>query len=66
MGSTARPGRELEVTFRAAGEETFVTILHSGWERLGASAKARRDGNRAGWAAVNEAYARACAFADRA
>ena len=66
IGASRSEATEVEVTFRTAVAETVVTIVHRGWERLGAGAEARRDRNRAGWAAVNEAYGRACAVAGRA
>lgn len=43
---------EVEITFTAAGEETAVTIVHSGWERLGAVAGERRERNERGWAGL--------------
>ena len=33
---------EVEVSFEPAGEGTAVTIVHRGWERLGAAAEERR------------------------
>jgi uncharacterized protein YndB with AHSA1/START domain len=52
---------EVEVTFAPNGEGTAVTIVHSGWERLGAVAEERRDRNRRGWAGALEHYRAACA-----
>jgi uncharacterized protein YndB with AHSA1/START domain len=54
---------EVEVTFEPAGDGTAVTILHSGWERLGAAAEERRERNKRGWAGVLEHYRAACAAA---
>jgi uncharacterized protein YndB with AHSA1/START domain len=51
---------EVEVTFAAAGEGTAVSIVHRGWERLGAKGEERRERNRKGWAGVTEHYRRAC------
>ena len=62
IGAERRDATEVEVTFRAADDATAVTILHSGWERLGASAAERRDRNRAGWAGVIAAFEPAAAL----
>jgi uncharacterized protein YndB with AHSA1/START domain len=51
---------EVEVTFAAAGDGTAVSIVHRGWERLGAKGPERRERNRKGWAGVTEHYRRAC------
>lgn len=51
---------EVEVTFAAAGGETAVSIVHRGWERLGARGPERRERNRRCWAGVTEQYRRAC------
>jgi uncharacterized protein YndB with AHSA1/START domain len=47
---------EVEVSFEPAGEGTDVTIVHRGWERLGAVADERRERNRRGWAGVVDRY----------
>jgi hypothetical protein len=52
---------EVAVTFAEAGEETSVSIIHRGWERLGAAGPERRERNRRGWAGVAEHYREACA-----
>jgi uncharacterized protein YndB with AHSA1/START domain len=54
---------EVEVTFAAADEGTTVTIMHRGWERLGAKGPERRERNMKGWAGVTEHYRRCCAAA---
>jgi uncharacterized protein YndB with AHSA1/START domain len=51
---------EVEVTFAAAGTGTAVTIVHRGWERLGAKGPERRERNRKGWAGVTHRYRRVC------
>ena len=51
---------EVEVTFAAAGSGTAVSIVHRGWERLGAKGPERRERNRKGWAGVTEHYRRVC------
>jgi uncharacterized protein YndB with AHSA1/START domain len=54
---------EVEVSFEPAGGGTAVTIVHRGWERLGAAAEERRERNKRGWAGVFEHYRRACSTA---
>jgi uncharacterized protein YndB with AHSA1/START domain len=51
---------EVEVSFAAAGGATAVSIVHRGWERLGARGPERRERNRKGWAGVTEHYRRVC------
>jgi hypothetical protein len=51
----------VEVAFEPSDEGTAVTIVHRGWERLGAAAEGRRERNRKGWGGVLEHYRAACA-----
>lgn len=51
---------EVEISFIAAGEQTQVTIVHRGWERLGAKGVERRARNRKGWEGVIEAFRTTC------
>ena len=51
----------VEITFAPAGEGTAVTIVHRGWERLGARAPERRERNRRGWDGLIPHYRAACA-----
>jgi uncharacterized protein YndB with AHSA1/START domain len=51
---------EVEVSFAAEGSGTAVSIVHRGWERLGAKGPERRERNRKGWAGVTEHYRRVC------
>jgi hypothetical protein len=52
---------DVEITFVAlADDRTRVDIVHSGWERLGASGQEWRDANRAGWYAVIPSFLAAC------
>jgi uncharacterized protein YndB with AHSA1/START domain len=51
---------EVEVTFASAGTGTAVSIVHRGWERLGAEGPERRERNRMGWAGVTQHYRRVC------
>ena len=55
---------EVEVSFAPEAEAaTTVTIVHRGWERLGAEGPVRRERNRQGWAGVTGPYRQACAAA---
>ncbi len=47
---------EVEITFAAAGEATAVTIVHRGWDRLGARGPALRERNTRGWAGLLPRY----------
>ena len=47
--SSARPPTEVEVRFSASGAGTLVELEHRGWEALGPSAAALRDGYVGGW-----------------
>ena len=58
---SGEPG--LTVTFDASGDGTSVSIVHRGWERLGAKGPERRERNRKGWTGVTEDYRRLCAKA---
>ncbi|WP_229841818.1 SRPBCC domain-containing protein [Pseudolysinimonas yzui] len=62
LGFTWHPGygsghaTDVRVTFEAAGEQTLVTLVHSGWERMTDPQAARREyGN--GWPAVLAGFA---------
>jgi uncharacterized protein YndB with AHSA1/START domain len=51
---------DVEVRFVEAGHDrTRVEIEHGGWERLGAQAAQRREGNRSGWMSVLPHFAEA-------
>jgi len=57
---------EVEVTFRGDAEgdgdagRTTITIVHSGWDRLGPAGPGLRRRNRRGWAGLIPLYQRAC------
>jgi uncharacterized protein YndB with AHSA1/START domain len=53
---------DVEVTFTPLGpDNTRIDIVHSGWERLGDRAQARRDGNDKGWGGLLPHFLAACA-----
>jgi uncharacterized protein YndB with AHSA1/START domain len=52
---------EVEISFAPASEGTAVTIVHRGWERLGAKGPERRARNERGWAGLVPHYVEACA-----
>jgi uncharacterized protein YndB with AHSA1/START domain len=54
---------EVEIAFAPGPAGTTVTIVHRGWERLGAKAPERRERNRRGWNGLIPHYLRACAAA---
>jgi uncharacterized protein YndB with AHSA1/START domain len=51
---------EVTVAFAGEGEHTLVTIVHSGWERLGAGADEWRERNQRGWGGLVGHYRAAC------
>ena len=56
---------EVDITFSPVDtDRTRVAIEHRGWERLGARADARREGNLAGWAGLLPKYVQATLDAD--
>jgi uncharacterized protein YndB with AHSA1/START domain len=57
---------EVEITFEPDGAGTAVTIVHRGWERLGALGPERRERNARGWGGLLPHFERACADASRA
>ena len=62
VGFTWHPGYDVEnatdvrVTFEARGEQTLVTLVHTGWERM-SDPDASADEYRNGWPAVLAGYA---------
>lgn len=52
---------DVEIRFHdAGGGGTEISIVHSGWERLGPGGRHWRDVNRGGWDGVLPAYERSC------
>jgi uncharacterized protein YndB with AHSA1/START domain len=51
-GRAASSGQRVELTFAVEGSGTRVTLLHRGWESLGADAQAARESYDRGWASV--------------
>ena len=57
LGSARDQATDVRVTFTPAGEgRTAVELVHTGWERLGADHRQRRDRNQVGWTDVVERY----------
>jgi uncharacterized protein YndB with AHSA1/START domain len=55
----AREATQVTVTFIALGSaRTQVAIEHTGWERAGPKAAARRRGNQSGWDGLEDALRR--------
>ena len=52
---------EVEIAFAPDPGGTAVTIVHRGWERLGAKGPERRARNERGWAGLIPHYTEACA-----
>jgi hypothetical protein len=53
---------QVDIRFTGTPGGTRVDLVHSGWEILGDTAQARRDGYSSGWVRVFETcYAKACA-----
>jgi uncharacterized protein YndB with AHSA1/START domain len=52
--TAAEQAQRVEVTFAAAAGGTRVELVHSGWEKLGDAAAARRDSYDKGWVRVFE------------
>lgn len=51
---------EVEITFSTEDDGTLVTIIHRGWERLGARGPEMQERNRHGWAGLLPHYQRGC------
>ena len=47
---------DVEITFAGEGDGTRVTIVHGGFERLGAKGEELRGRNRQGWSALLARY----------
>lgn len=50
------PPTEVDVTFEASDGGTTVTLVHSGWERLGEVAEQTRAGYDTGWVSVLDRF----------
>lgn len=61
IGSDRSDATEVDVTFTAHGDATIVSIVHRGWERLGASGEERRRRNQRGWEGLLPHFQAACA-----
>jgi uncharacterized protein YndB with AHSA1/START domain len=56
-----RDATHVEILFAPHDDGTRVTIVHTGWERLGERGEPSRDRNRRGWSGLLEHYVRAAA-----
>ena len=56
---------DVEITFQARGDSTLVTIVHTGWERLGAAGPQMRERNQRGWRGLLPHYRQAVAPSQR-
>jgi hypothetical protein len=62
LGAQPADATEVEITFVDRGPNAAqIRIEHRGWERLGAQAAERREGNHRGWDALMLPFIRACA-----
>lgn len=61
IGADRAEATDVEITFRGGPATTTVTIVHSGFQRLGDAAAARRERNQAGWAGLLPHYRQAAA-----
>jgi uncharacterized protein YndB with AHSA1/START domain len=60
-GGDPAEAQDVTATFSAEGKGTRVTLVHSGWQKLGEKGAASRAGYAEGWTFVlGEAYAAAC------
>jgi hypothetical protein len=58
LGFTPDQATDVDVRFDAEADgRTRVTVIQTGFERLGAAAELRRDGNERGWASVMPHFA---------
>jgi uncharacterized protein YndB with AHSA1/START domain len=60
IGSDRSDATEVDISFASDPDGTTVTIVHRGWERLGARGRDLRDRNRHGWATLLPHYHAAC------
>jgi len=61
IGSDRTNATEVDITFTSQGDATIVTIVHRGWERLGAAGADRRQLNQKGWVGLLPHFVAACA-----
>jgi uncharacterized protein YndB with AHSA1/START domain len=60
IGRDRSTATEVDITFDGDRDTTTVSIVHRGWERLGAAGSDLRDRNRQGWAGLIPHFQRAC------
>ncbi|MBA3629964.1 MAG: SRPBCC domain-containing protein [Actinobacteria bacterium] len=61
IGSDRTNATKVDITFTSQGDATIVTIVHRGWERLGAAGADRRQLNQKGWVGLLPHFVAACA-----
>jgi uncharacterized protein YndB with AHSA1/START domain len=59
LGTDRSRATEVEISFAGDAAATTVTIIHRGWERLGAEGEPWRRRNLQGWSGVLPVYRRA-------
>jgi uncharacterized protein YndB with AHSA1/START domain len=61
LGSDRGRATEVDISFAGDAAATTVTIVHRGWERLGADAPSWRERNLGGWGGLLPHYRQAAA-----
>jgi uncharacterized protein YndB with AHSA1/START domain len=61
LGTDRSRATKVDISFTGGAAVTVVTIVHRGWERLGADAPAWRDRNLGGWSGLLPHYRQAAA-----
>ena len=56
-GQSRDVAQQVELRFSAVGKETRLDLVHSGWERLGRTARKTRNGYNLGWSYVLRRWA---------
>lgn len=65
LGAEPPESTEVSVSFTGEGDTTTVTMVHRGWERLGAAGPERRERNRLCWRGVIPHFRAACLHPSR-
>ena len=59
LGTDRTRATEVDISFTGEADTTTVTIVHRGWDRLGADADAWRQRNLGGWSGLLPHYRKA-------